>query len=70
MLLETDSAFAPGTEWISHDGAGHRVKILSIRRWGQDRWDWDVTYENAKNGISNEKGGWSFQVRYCPVKDY
>ena len=64
-------AFAVGEQW--HNGYNHNyVTIKSVRNWGPNKWDYDVTYTwtNA-NGEECEhtKDAWNFQVRYMHKSD-
>jgi len=70
FLPENNVAFSSGAEWTSCDGSGHKIKILKTRRWGDGRWEWEVSYENVRTGVMHEKGGWDFQVKYYPLQDY
>lgn len=59
-------AFFKGEKWYASDGSKHQVEIISIRRWGKDKWDADVTYSWFENGElkTTDKDCWNFQVRY------
>ena len=63
-------AFYPGEVWVSAEGK-HRVTVVSVRRWGNDRWDADVTFSFTEAGEVREshKDCWNFQVRYSHIAD-
>ena len=60
-------AFAPGEQWVRHAGK-IRCKIVSVRKFGDDKWDFEVTYE-YEDGVQHSKDAWNFQVRYGHVAD-
>jgi hypothetical protein len=64
-------AFIPGEIWFACSGSGNQVEVVSIRRWGTEKWDADVTYRWLENGEykTNTKDCWNFQVRYFHQAD-
>lgn len=63
----TGPAFNPGEQWKSAAGK-IRCKIVSVRKYGDGKWDYDVTYE-YEDGVQSSKDAWNFQVRYYHVAD-
>lgn len=59
-------AFAVGEQWVSRNGTC--CKIVSVRKFGGDKWDFEVTYE-YEDGTQHSKDAWSFQVRYEHIAD-
>lgn len=62
-------AFAPGEEWVSVDGAEHQRKIVSVRKFGNGKWDYEVTYKSLTTDMEWTKDAWNFQVRYQHIAD-
>lgn len=63
----TGPAFAVGEQWVSIAGK-IKCKILSVRKYGEGKWDYEATYEYT-DGSQASKDAWSFQVRYAHVAD-
>ena len=59
-------AFNVGEQWISSNG--NRVFILSTRKFGEGKFDYEVTYSQS-HGLPHSKDAWNFQVRYNHVAD-
>lgn len=57
----------PGQRWVAASGNGHTVQVLSVVKYGDAKWDHDVTYEWYEDGERKQhsKDAWHFQVRYC-----
>lgn len=64
-------AFAPGEIWHACDGSGHKVEIIGVRRYGNDKWDISVYYKWTERGEErvHDKDAWNFQVRYYHSAD-
>jgi len=62
------AAFNAGEQWVSCDGAGIKCEIVSVRKFGDGKWDYEVTYKYPNGDIST-KDAWNFQVRYQHVAD-
>lgn len=62
-------AFAPGEEWVSVDGAEYQCKIVSVRKFGNGKWDYEVTYKSLVSDMEWTKDAWNFQVRYQHIAD-
>lgn len=60
-------AFAPDQEWKSVAG-NIRCWIIDVRKYGEDKWDYEVTYRFTDGSIAS-KNAWSFQVRYQHIAD-
>lgn len=60
-------AFAPGEPWMSVSGK-IRCEIVSVRKFGDDKWDYLVTYRYT-DGSEHSKDAWNFQVRYGHIAD-
>lgn len=60
-------AFAPDQEWKSVAG-NIRCWIIGVRKYGEDKWDYEVTYRFADGSVAS-KNAWSFQVRYQHIAD-
>lgn len=61
-------AFAPGELWVGSSGSTYEV--IGTRRWGEDKWDVDVTYVVAGTVEPQwTKDAWNFQVRFTHVAD-
>lgn len=60
-------AFKPGEEWRGIAG-NIRCYIVSVRKFGNGKWDYEVTYEYP-DGSQHSKDAWNFQVRYMHVAD-
>lgn len=61
-------AFAPSELWVSSSGSTYEV--IDTRRWGEDKWDVDVTYVVAGTVEPQwTKDAWNFQVRCTHVAD-
>ena len=63
----TGPAFNVGETWASLSG-GLTCEIVSVRKYGNDKWDYDVTYRYP-DGSECSKDAWNFQVRYGHVAD-
>lgn len=61
-------AFAPGEIWKACSGSGLTCKIVSVRKWGDGKFDYEVTYEYS-DGQRSTKDAWPFQVRYYHIAD-
>lgn len=59
-------AFNVGEQWISY--SGNRVTILSTRKFGEGKFDYEVSYRQL-HGPNCERDAWNFQVRYNHVAD-
>ena len=59
-------AFQPGEQWIGVNGS--RVTILSSTRWGEDKWDVQVTYLQC-DGTTASKNANIFQSKYAHEAD-
>lgn len=62
-------AFDVGEQWKAYDGSGRIVEVVSLVRYGTEKWDCYVVYKGIIDGIIYEKGAWDFQVRYYPIAD-
>lgn len=60
-------AFAPGEQWRSVSG-NIRCEIVSVSKFGPDKWDYLVTYKYPDGG-GHTKDAWNFQVRYQHIAD-
>lgn len=60
-------AFAPGEKWESVSGK-IRCEIVSVRKFGDGKWDYEVTYK-YEDGVQHSKDAWNFQVRYEHAAD-
>lgn len=60
-------AFKPGEEWRSISGNIY-CQIVSVRKYGTGKWDYDVTYK-YRDGQESSKDAWNFQVRYMHIAD-
>lgn len=59
-------AFFPGEIW---QGSGKfPVTIASVRKFGTDKWDYEVTYTDDRC-ILMTKDAWNFQIRYQHIAD-
>jgi hypothetical protein len=61
-------AFRTGERWLGVSGSIRGPVIIGCRKWGPNKWDWEITYMQADGSIC-EKNAWSFQVRYTHVAD-
>jgi hypothetical protein len=62
----------PGQRWYAASGNGHFVQIVSVVKYGEGKWDHNVTYEWYEGGecVQHSKDAWNFQVRYfSPLLD-
>ena len=59
-------AFAAGEKWVGTSGI--RCEIVSVRKYGDDKWDYEVTAK-YEDGAEFSKDAWNFQVRYQHVAD-
>lgn len=59
-------AFAVGERWVGSSGI--RCSIVSVRQFGNEKWDYEVTYAYDDGAIST-KDAWNFQVRYTHIAD-
>jgi hypothetical protein len=60
-------AFNQGEVWNSITGK-HTVKIDSVRKFGESKWDQEVSYIDEVKNIRT-KDAWNFQVRYVHISD-
>lgn len=60
-------AFNVGEKWESCSGK-IRCEIVSVRKFGAGKWDYDVTYQ-YEDGYQHSKDAWNFQVRYTHIAD-
>lgn len=60
-------AFLPGEQWKSISG-NIFCSIVSVRQFGEGKWDYEVTYRYA-DGTECQKDAWNFQVRYQHIAD-
>jgi len=63
----TGPAFYAGEQWESVSGK-IKCEIVSIRKWGDGKWSYDVTYR-YRDGQEATKDAWNFQVRYQHIAD-
>lgn len=61
------TAFNAGEQWVGSSGGG-RCSIVSVRQFGNQKWDYEVTYAYEDGAIST-KDAWNFQVRYTHIAD-
>ena len=62
-------AFNQGQRWFGTNGKTE-VAIISTDRWGDDKWDVEVTYSLASDPTQIwSKDAWNFQVRYTHQAD-
>ena len=62
-------AFATGEKWISCDGCGIECEIISVHKFGNGKWEYDITYM-FEDGTTHSKDAWNFQVRYMHIADH
>lgn len=62
----TGPAFAEGEVW--YGSSGSKVTIMSVRKYGDAKWDYEIKYMQSNNTVST-KNAWSFQVRYEHAAD-
>lgn len=55
-------SFNPGEIWTANGGK-ISAKIVSVRKFGAGKWDYEVTYQYP-TGELHSKDAWNFQVRY------
>ena len=60
-------AFAIGEVWYGNGGRA-KVTIISVRKFGEGKWDYEVTYLQS-DGSTHSKDAWNFQVRYEHAAD-
>ncbi len=61
-------AFLPGEKWKSCSQKNLECEIVSVRKFGTGKWDYEVTYKYP-DGETHSKDAWSFQVRYYHMAD-
>ncbi len=60
-------AFHMGEIW-KNIVSGHEVEIVNVRKFGNEKWDYEVTYID-ENDQRWKKDAWNFQVRYTHCAD-
>lgn len=65
----TGPAFNSGERWLPCDGSRGYVTIVSVRQYGDEKWDHEVSYRYGSDDHIFTKDAWNFQVRYYHQAD-
>lgn len=62
-------AFNCWEQWHAADGSGRVVEIDVVTKFGDGKFDYDVTYTDIGTGETHTKDAWNFQVKYFHAAD-